>query len=55
MNLIFSFPIFTKGERPKGGGGEAAKWLPLLAAFTGARLEELGQALVLGGPSGLSR
>jgi integrase len=46
MNRIFSFPIFTSGERPKGGGGEAAKWLPLLAAFTGARLEELGQALV---------
>jgi integrase len=46
MNRIFSFPVFSQGERRKGGGGEAAKWLPLLAAFTGARLEELGQALV---------
>ncbi len=43
LNMIFRFPIFTQGERPKGGAGEAAKWLPLLALFTGARLEELGQ------------
>ncbi len=46
LNTIFRFPIYTKGERPKAGGGEAAKWLPLLAAFTGARLEELGQLTV---------
>lgn len=45
LNHIFHFPIFTKGERPQAGGGEAAKWLPLLALFTGARLEELGQLL----------
>lgn len=43
LNTILSFPIFTDGERPKGGAGEAAKWLPVLAMFTGARLEELGQ------------
>lgn len=43
LNVIFRFPIFTVHERPQGGGGEAAKWLPLLALFTGARLEELGQ------------
>ena len=36
--------MYTKGERPVGGAGEAAFWLPLLALFTGARLEELGQA-----------
>lgn len=46
MNAIFRFPIYTKGDRPSGGSGEAAKWLPLLAAFTGARLEELGQLTV---------
>jgi len=46
MNRIFRFPIYTSGDRPKGGGGEAAYWLPLLAAFTGARLEELGQLTV---------
>jgi len=42
MNRIFRFPIYSKGDRPIGGRGEAAYWLPLLAAFTGARLEELG-------------
>jgi integrase len=46
LNIIFCFPVFTQNERPRGGGGEAAKWIPLLALFTGARLEELGQLLV---------
>ena len=36
-------PVYRFGDRPKGGAGEAAYWLPLLALFTGARLEELGQ------------
>jgi integrase len=40
---IFSSRIYTAGHRPKAGAGEAAHWLPLLALFTGARLEELGQ------------
>jgi integrase len=43
LDRIFRFPVFTSGERPVGGGGEAAKWLPLLALYSGARLEELGQ------------
>lgn len=43
LRLIFSTPVFTRGERPRAAGGEAAKWLPLLALFTGARLEELGR------------
>jgi integrase len=38
---IFNTPVFTDGERPEGGQGEAAFWLPLLALFTGARLGEL--------------
>lgn len=46
LRTIFNFPIYIKGDRPIGGAGEAAFWLPLLAAFTGARLEELGQLLV---------
>lgn len=46
LNLIFNFPIYSEADRPKGGAGEAAKWLPLMAAFTGARLEELGQLTV---------
>ncbi|WP_431470906.1 DUF6538 domain-containing protein [Sphingosinithalassobacter sp. LHW66-3] len=46
LNSIFSSPVFAKGERPAGGKGEAAYWLPTLALFTGARLEELGQLRV---------
>lgn len=46
LKRIFASPIYTKGERPRGGGGEAAKWLPLLGLMTGARLEELGQLRV---------
>lgn len=43
LTAIFSSPIYSKGLRPTQGRGEAAFWLPLLALFTGARLEELGQ------------
>jgi len=43
LNKIFSCPIYASEERPQGGAGEAAYWLPLLALYTGARLEELGQ------------
>lgn len=43
LGRIFASPVFTEGARPVGGKGEAAYWLPLLALFTGARLEELGQ------------
>lgn len=43
LRQIFSGPVHANGARPAGGKGEAAYWLPLLALFTGARLEELGQ------------
>lgn len=43
LQAIFNSPIYQSGERPRAGRGEAAYWLPLLALFTGARLEELGQ------------
>ncbi|OTP69392.1 site-specific integrase [Caballeronia sordidicola] len=43
LNAIFSSPVYTEGFRPEGGAGEAAYWLPLLALFTGARIEELSQ------------
>lgn len=33
LNTIFRFPVFTRGERPIGGAGEAAKWLPLMGLF----------------------
>ncbi len=45
LRRIFSSPIYTRGDRPRGGKGEAAYWLPLLAAHTGARREELCQLL----------
>jgi integrase len=41
LKLLFGTPVFTASERPKGGQGEAAYWLPLLGLFTGARRGEL--------------
>jgi integrase len=41
LSILFGSPIYLKGERPLGGKGEAAFWLPLLALFSGARLNEL--------------
>ena len=46
LKAIFSSPIFTKGERPVGGAGEACIWLPYIALWTGMRLEEIGQLQV---------
>ena len=46
LTKIFSSPIYTENFRPVGGGVEASFWLPLLALFTGARIEELAQLLV---------
>ncbi|WP_316659744.1 site-specific integrase [Ralstonia condita] len=46
LRLLFKTEVFTAGKRPAKGGGDAAFWLPLLAAFSGAREEELGQLMV---------
>ncbi len=44
LRAIFASPIFTDNYRPKGGRyGEAVHWIPLLAYYTGARVEELCQ------------
>jgi len=43
LKAIFVSPIYAEDERPDAGAGEAAYWLPLLALYTGARLNELGQ------------
>ncbi|MFP3277432.1 MAG: hypothetical protein RXR52_42010, partial [Paraburkholderia sp.] len=40
---IFSSPVYVSGSRPVSGRKDAAYWIPLLALFTGARLEEIGQ------------
>lgn len=43
LQSIFSSPVYTQGHRPQGGAGEAAYWLPLIALYSGMRLEEIGQ------------
>jgi len=46
LQRIFTSPIYTDNYLPQVGGREACYWLPLLALFTGARVEELAQLLV---------
>ena len=46
LETIFNSPVYREGFRPRGRGGEAFYWLPLLACFSGAREEELGQLRV---------
>jgi len=46
LKRIFSSPVFTQGQRPAGGRGEAAVWIPRIALWTGMRLEEIGQLTV---------
>jgi integrase len=41
LQTLLRSPIFTDGERPKAGRGDAAYWLPVLALFTGCRRGEL--------------
>ena len=43
LNAMFAGPVHADGERPLRGRGEAAYWLPLMALFSGARLEEMAQ------------
>lgn len=43
LQAIFGSAIYTADARPDGGAGEAAYWLPLLALYTGARINELCQ------------
>lgn len=43
LKLIFDSGVFTKGQRPIGGAGDAAVWIPLIGLMTGMRLEEIGQ------------
>ncbi len=41
LAAIFGTGVYCAGERPAGGGGEAAFWLPLLGLLSGARQGEL--------------
>jgi integrase len=43
LKAIFASPVYAKGERPAGGKGEAAYFLPVMALYTGARVRELAQ------------
>jgi len=43
LNAIFAGPVHADGDRPLRGRGDASYWLPLLALFSGARLEEMAQ------------
>ena len=43
LHAIFRSPVYAAGDRPRGGRGEAAYWLPLISLYTGARLEEIAQ------------
>jgi integrase len=47
LTAIFSTGVYQSGERPTGGGGEAAFWLPVLALLTGARQGELAQLRIM--------
>ncbi len=40
LQTIFNALLFTEGQVPEGGKGDAAIWLPLLALFAGARQGE---------------
>ncbi len=47
LNAIFRTTVYgTPPDVPDAGSGWAAWWLPVLALFVGARLEELGQLLI---------
>jgi hypothetical protein len=43
LAAIFSSGVYAGNDRPKGGGGEAAFWLPVIALLSGARQGELAQ------------
>lgn len=46
LHAIFGSPVYVANDRPTAGRGEAAYWVPLIALYTGARLEEIAQLRV---------
>lgn len=46
LAAIFGSPVFTEGERPSGGAGEAAFWFPVLGLLMGGRLQEIADLRV---------
>jgi integrase len=43
LKAIFGTGVYAAGERPEGGGGDAAYWFPIIALLSGARLNEIAQ------------
>lgn len=43
IQRLLDGPVHSDGVRPAGGKGEAAFWIPLVAIFSGARLEDIAQ------------
>ncbi len=43
LNNIFTGPVYQPGFKPRPSLGSACYWLPPMALFSGARLEELAQ------------
>lgn len=43
LQAILNGPVYANRQRPVGGRGEAAAWIPLIGMFSGARLEEIAQ------------
>lgn len=46
LDQLFQSPVYTAAYLPVGGGRLACYWLPLLALYTGARVEELARLQV---------
>ena len=46
LKALFASPVYQDGFRPQAGGREATYWVPLIAAFTGARQSEICQLAV---------
>ena len=43
LKVFLQTAIYTQGDRPAGGAGEASYWFPLIALLSGARLNEIAQ------------
>jgi integrase len=43
LRTIFASDVYVDGARPSGCGEHAVAWVPLIAAFTGMRVEEICQ------------
>lgn len=43
---FFTSPVYSERFRPIGGAADASYWIPVIALFSGARLEEIAQLRV---------